>query len=155
MAKKSNASSSVFYPPVSFYFKVEFSGIKNSTDSSFQEVSGMEASIKTEDIVEGGENRFTYKVPVSTDYSNLVLKRGLVAAKSDLITWVKTILGSDFSARITTKKITVKLLDEKGNPLRQWDFFEAYPVKWSVSNFNAENNEIAIESLEFAYQYFK
>ncbi|MEZ4858757.1 MAG: phage tail protein [Flavobacteriaceae bacterium] len=30
----------------------------------------------------------------------------------------------------------------------------AYPVKWNVSDLNAEENKIAIETIELAYNYF-
>ena len=51
--------------------------------------------------------------------------------------------------------LTVKLLNEEHDPLVTWNVVSAYPVKWSVSDFNAEQSEIAIETIELAYNYFR
>jgi len=36
-----------------------------------------------------------------------------------------------------------------------WKVINAWPKKWSVSEFNAEQNSIAVESLELNYSYFE
>ena len=36
-----------------------------------------------------------------------------------------------------------------------WDFYNAYPVKYAVSDLKAQESEIVIESLELAYTYFE
>ena len=50
--------------------------------------------------------------------------------------------------------ITVTLLDDQHNPLSTWSITKAYPVKWTTSDFKAQENSIAIETLELAYQNF-
>jgi phage tail-like protein len=148
-------ATETFYPPVSFYFNVEFQGLPNSTgnlDASFQEVSGLSATVETTPIAEGGENRFTHKVPVRVSYEKLVLKRGL-SKDSALLKWV-----SDSISQFQFSPITlyIHLLNEAGPsaPLLTWEVVNAYPIKWSISNFNSEQNAIAIESLELNYEYF-
>ncbi len=141
-----------YYPPVGFHFKVEFDGITNKVnDHQFQSVSGLSVDLETEEIAEGGENRFKHKIPVRTKYPNLVLKRGLLI-DSGLIDWCKKAI-EDFE--IEPINLTVKLLNEKHEPLLTWDVVHAYPVKWTVEDFNAEENKLAIESLELTYNYFK
>ena len=54
--------------------------------------------------------------------------------------------------RLELKNIVVKLLDPKGNELMSWEIEGAYPVKWSISNLNATENNVAVETIEFAYQ---
>ena len=49
--------------------------------------------------------------------------------------------------------MSVALLDSKGQPARSWGFVNAWPVSWQVEAFNASKNEVAIEKLEFSYQY--
>lgn len=45
---------STVYPPVSFHFKVEFSGISSQeSDVQFQSVSGLSVDIETEEFAEG------------------------------------------------------------------------------------------------------
>jgi len=141
-----------YYPPVGFHFKVEFQDIENKTnDHQFQSVSGLSVDLETEEIAEGGENRFKHKIPVRTKYPNLVLKRGLLI-DSGLIEWCKKAI-EDFE--IQPINLTIKLLNEKHEPLLTWNVVHAYPVKWTVEDFNAEENKLSIESLELSYNYFK
>jgi len=139
------------YPPVAFYFTLSFEG--ESGESSFKEVSGISMEMDTEEIAEGG-NSYKHRVPTSVKFSNLVLKRGLVPKDSAIVQWCSDTLESGLSTGITTKSITVSLLDEEANPLSTWNFQNAWPVKWSVSDFHSMNNEIAIETLEFSYSAF-
>lgn len=140
-----------YYPPVSFHFKVEFNGISaQETDVQFQSVSGLSVDIDTEEFAEGGQNKFKHKVPVRTKYPNLVLKRGMVT-DSILIGWCRNAIEN---FQFKPIDLTVKLLNEEHEPLVTWNVIHAYPVKWAVDDFNAEENKLAIETIELAYNYF-
>lgn len=143
-----------FYPPVAFYFTVSFAGISTTVDAGFMEVSGIDASIETEEYHESGENRFKHRLPTGVKFSELELKRGFVASNSDLGKWCRDTVETDFSAPIVTKDITVSLLDEKGTPIMSWNFFNAWPVKWEISKFNSKDSEVAVETLKFSFNYF-
>jgi phage tail-like protein len=39
-------------------------------------------------------------------------------------------------------------------PLMVWNVVGAYPVRWEVSEFNAEESKLAIETIELKYRYF-
>lgn len=141
-----------YYPPVGFHFKVEFLGISSKqNDHQFQSVSGLSVDLETEEIAEGGENRFKYKLPVRTKYPNLVLKRGLLL-DSGVIDWCQKAFAN---LEIKPVDIIVKLLNEEHDPLLSWNIVSAYPIKWDVGEFNAEENKLVIETLELAYNYFK
>ena len=51
-------------------------------------------------------------------------------------------------------QIAVILLNEDHQPLKTWNVFNAWPRKWSVSDFNAQENALVIETLELSYNYF-
>ena len=138
-----------YYPPLGFHFRVEFAN--QSDEYQFQSVSGLSVNLETEEINEGGENRFSHRLPVKTKYPNLILKRGLLV-HSGLIDWCrKAMEGFDFEPT----DLIIKLLNEKNEPLMSWNVVHAWPVKWSVGEFNAEESQIVIESLELTYSYFK
>jgi phage tail-like protein len=141
-----------YYPPVGFHFKVEFPGVgTEDADSRFQEVSGLTAEITTEELVVGGENRFTYRLPVRAKYSNLVLKRGMLK-DSGLVGWFRNAVEA---FQFKPVDVNVYLLNEKHEVSASWVFIQAYPVKWVVSDFKASENALVIESIELAYQYFR
>lgn len=142
-----------YYPPVSFHFSVNIEGLSTTVDHDirFQEVSGLNVSIDEETLEEGGENRFVHRLPGRVKYEKLVLKRGLLKG-SALIGWFRDAVES---YRFDPKNVTVYLLNEEHEPLEAWTFVQAYPVKWSISSFNAQNNEIAIETIELNFQFFR
>jgi phage tail-like protein len=139
------------YPPVSFHYIVTFNGIGGKTiDTQFQSVSGLSAEMETEPVKEGGENRFTHVLPVRSTYSDLVLKRGL-AKDSDLLDWFHDTFENMMIHPVT---IDISLLNEEHEPLVSWNVVHAWPKKWSLSDLDAEQNAIAIETLELHYRTF-
>ena len=140
-----------FYPPVSFSFSVSIGGVKGSNEGSFQEVSGLQVRLGTEEVKEGGENRFVHKLPTPPKYENLILKRGMLNMSSPLITWARKGLES---FTFETKTVLISLLDENGSPLASWNVDNAYPVSLLVSEFKAQENNIAVETLELAFNNF-
>jgi len=152
------------YPPVSFFFEVIFQGEgldKQLAETRFQSVTGLSAELQTTTIKEGGENRFEHIVPMRAKYSALVLKRGLVH-DSKVAKWcTDAIVNFD----IRPMNLLIHLLNVQRPvdslpplgvvPLMSWKVINAWPKKWSVSTFDAQKSEIAIESLELNYQYFE
>jgi len=146
-----NPIDKLLYPPVSFHFLVSFVGPQfNPTEIRFQSVSGLEVSMETETYREGGENRFVHTVPTRAKYSNLVCKRGLLL-DSKLINWA---MNSINNLEIQPTNMVVSLLNESHLPLMTWNVVNAFPIKWSISEFNGEQSGIAIETFELYYQYF-
>ena len=138
-----------YYPPLGFHFKVEFANLKSEFE--FQSVSGLTLELDTEEIAEGGENRFKHTLPVRAKFPNLVLKRGLLA-DSSLVKWCRDAI-EDFN--ISPTDITISLLNEEHEPLMTWNVVHAYPLKWAMADFNAEESKLVIETIELAYNYFK
>jgi len=141
-----------YVPPVGFHFRVEVLGLSpNDSDIRFSDVSGLSTELSTEEVAEGGENRFLQKYPVQTKYTDLVLKRGLLK-NSKITEWIEECIQQLI---ISPKNIDIMLLDEEHTPLMTWHLVNAYPVKWAVSDFSARNNTIVVETLQLYYQYFK
>lgn len=142
----------IYRPPAGFSFLVKFDFSPNVFDVSFQSVSGLSVEYEFETYKEGGENRFEHKLPVRTRYSDLVLKRGFVFAGSYLYQWCqRAFRDRDFQPA----NVIVSLLNEAFVPLKTWNVVHAVPKKWSLSDFNANENAVVVETLELSYQYFE
>jgi phage tail-like protein len=141
----------LLYPVPGFHFSVSFEKLlpAAAVDLRFQEVSGLSAELVTEELAVGGENGFVYKMPVRTRFPNLVLKRGLTLAPSKLTKWAEDAI---YYFDIKPINVQVVLLNDRHLPVAAWAFKNAFPVKIAVSDFNAQNNSIVIESFELAYQ---
>lgn len=139
-------------PPVGFYFMVTFliNGwvfLPNPLDIRFQKVSGMISTIETQEVREGGENLFVHKLPNRITYDNLVLERGMV---------IGSLLHEEFDLAMSTLRfqpgsVFVMLLNAQAAPIAGWLFQGTYPIKWSVSNLDATQNALVIETMELTY----
>jgi len=144
------ANPNSYYPPWAFYFKVEFGISQNADDVRFQSVSGLSVEYEYEMFREGGENRFEHKLPGRTSYSNVTFKRGMLT-NSEVTRWL---FAAFRNREFTPSDVTVILMNEKGEPLRTWKIAHAIPKNWMVSDLNANDNAIMIETLELTYRYF-
>ncbi len=138
------------YPPVGFHFRVDFVGIGNEADARFTEVGGLAVELGSEEVIEGGENRFVQKYPTCAKYPELVLKRGLLK-RSDTWRWIEQCI-VDYDIKLCN--VDIHLLNEAHEPLMTWHVIGAWPTKWAVGDLNATNNTYAVESMQLAYQYF-
>lgn len=137
--------------PVVFHFKVEVGGAADDQDIRFQEASGIGAEIGVEDLREGGLNEYVHRLPTGAKYGNLVLKRGYVK-DSGVAQWCRRAIEA-FS--FEPRDVQVSLLDETHAPVAAWTFSGAYPVKWRLADLKAQDNALAIETLELAYRMYR
>jgi phage tail-like protein len=131
-------------PYLNFNFKVEIDGI---TRAAFHEASGFDSTIDAIEHREGGENTTPRKLPGMTKYSSIVLKRG-VTDDTELYDWHRRAVNGDVQRR----NGSIVLLDRQGNERVRWNFVSAWPAKWDGPDFNAEGNDVAIETLELAHE---
>jgi len=136
--------------PVVFYFELSFKGV----DAAFQEVTGISKQMGIEEVSSGGENRFKYRLPTVTTNENLILKRAMIPAGSKLLAWCAQCIDGGLATKIETRDITVSLFDANRQVCCKWIFYNAYPIKYSVSDLHSQKNELLIESIEMAYTYF-
>jgi phage tail-like protein len=148
-----------YFPPPAFAFTVTVAGtgtalqLQSATDGSFQDVSGIDATIETEAVTEGGENRFIHQLPGATKYPNLVLRRGYFTKASFLSEWAAQTVGSTLNQPILTQTLLVMLIGPDQVPLVSWNFARAWPVRWVTGPFDSMKNEVLTEVLEFSYAY--
>lgn len=137
--------------PVGFYFRLSFKG----EDAAFQEVSGISKELHVEEVTSGGENRFKYRLPTVVSSPNLVLKRALIPSGSELADWCASTMDDGLVAAVQAHDVSVSLLDEDGSVTVMWTFYNAYPIKYVISDLKSQENSLVIESIELAYTYFE
>lgn len=123
----------------------------------FMEISGLEVSVETEEVSEGGQNSFVHKLPGRMTWPNITLKRGITQNDS-LLAWLNRSSGEQFAAngnKLARSTAAITLIGPAGNRLRAWEFEGAFPVKWSGPNFAVSSSEAAIEELEITHHGFR
>lgn len=133
-------------PYGNYNFLVE---IDNITRAAFQEASGFDSSIDVVEHREGGENTTLRKLPAMTKYSNITLKWGTTDDR-ELYDWHRQWVTGDPAAK--RKNGSIVLLDRAGQEKVRWNFVNAWPAKWTGPSFNAEGNDVSIETLELAHE---
>ena len=134
----------LFNPAI--WFRLEIQG---QSVGYFTEASGLTAEVETMTYNEGGRNEFVHKLPSRMKHPNLVLKRGMTKVK-DQQTWFDE---SYNGPKQTT--VTVTMLDEHAEPVQAWTFANAFPVKWTGPQFNAQQNTLATEAIEIVHEGIK
>ncbi len=132
-------------PYLNYNFVVEIDGIQRA---AFQEVSGLDSTIEVTEYSEGGDTT-PRKLPGRTTYSNIVLKWG-ISDDTDLYDWHRRVAES--GSEIERKDGAIVLQDRRGQEVRRWDFFNAWPTVWNGPDLNAASSEVAIETLELAHE---
>jgi len=117
-------------------------------DALFTEVSGLGGEIEFEEYKEGGVNDFVHKLPTMAKYSNLILKTGLTSNEL-FYEWFEKIAQGETDLR--TVEINLLDLENNNSVLKSWTFYNAYPVKISQTDLNAQTNGIVIDTIELAH----
>ena len=134
------------WPLPKFYFMVD---IGDQTNLPFQEVSGLDVEAQPIEYRAGNNKVFsTIKMPGITKSSNITLKKGIFVKDNKFFDWVAKIKMNTVE-RVT---VTIKLLDDNGDPTMVWTLNNAWPTKITGTDMKSEGNEVAVEILEIAHE---
>ncbi|MGI2296654.1 phage tail protein [Paenibacillus sp. GXUN7292] len=131
----------------SYRFMVELDGL---LVAGFSEVGGLVVETDTEEYAEGGLNQFVHRFPSRTKHVPLSLKRGMTLS-DELWNWYANVV----EGQIERKSGSIILYNERDQEFRRWNFYDAYPTKWSGPDLNASASEIAVEYIELTHNGFK
>lgn len=135
-------------------FLIEVDGVEIGR---FSEISGLEVTVETEEIKEGGQNSFVHRVPGRMTWPNIRLKRGITQTDS-LLQWLQKSSGEGFAGngnKLQRSTAAITLVGPAGERLRSWEFDGAFPVKWTGPNFAVSSSDMAVEELEITHHGFR
>jgi phage tail-like protein len=115
---------------------------------AFQEVTGLGAQLEVVAYAEGGRNDSVRQLPLRHSWNRITLKRGVVRDPG-LWSWYQAGLADSLGAR---RDGAVILLGLDGQPAAAWAFHGGLAAKWSGPDLHAEQNAVAVESLEIAHE---
>lgn len=138
------------WPVAKFHYEVEIDG----TPISFQEVSGLETETTVIEYRHGDSEIFSpNKSAGLIKTSNLVLKKGIFHDDEDSLEFWKAITEEKaYYTQDDRMDIVVSLLDEQGEAVMSCNLTSCFPIKYSFTDLKSDANEVAIESIEFAYE---
>lgn len=135
------------WPLPKFYFKVTFSSFPNEVH--FQEVSGLDPESQIIEYRHGDNKAFApIKMPGINKVGNVTLKKGVFQKEDDFWEWYNNIKMNT----IKRQDVVIQLLDETGNPTMTWTLTNAWPTKITSTDLKSDGKEVAVESIELAYE---
>jgi phage tail-like protein len=125
------------YPLAAYNYRVTIAG----TSMSFSEVSGLTIEYEKVTYKHGlsfweGESIKSYRYD---KYVPVTLKKGIIKGGKQLYDWIKA---------MDTRNLDISLCDENGSPVVTWRIGKAVPLKLAAPSFQANSNEVAIETFD-------
>lgn len=128
-----------------YNFKVEIDGVSRN---GFREVSGLDATSDPILYREGDRKVYTeQKLPGLVKYGPITLKYGITDDHS-LWDWRKKTI----DGKTERKNGSIILMDTSGEEKVRWNFVDAWPSKYTAPSFNAQGNEVALETFEISHE---
>jgi len=134
-------------PYSAFNFTVTING---AVVAAFQEVSGLDSENTPIEYREGGDAFNTVRKLVGLEkYSNLTLKRGLTGT---LLPWQwRQEVRDGGTAFPPVRNVVIQLQNEQHVNVYKWTLTNAWCTKLSGPALKGQGNELAIETMELAY----
>jgi phage tail-like protein len=135
------------YPLPVYNYVVEIDG----AGVAFSEVSGLGISYETTTYKEsptesGAPGPRIMQMPAQRSAPTITLKKGIVTGVSvpALYGWISGIQTN----QVVKKDIQIRLCDENGAAKISWTVINAFPTKLDAPSFDANSNDVAVESME-------
>ena len=121
----------------------------------FSGCEGLSAEYSFDEVMEGGNNAFVYKLPGRVKYQNVKLTRLINADSMQVAAWF-----SSYQNRGTNRSTaTITMYDHHNqagnNILCKWTLRDVHPLKWTGPSFAADGNGVAKETVELSHHGFE
>ncbi len=138
------------FPVAKFYFTVEVNG----QSIRCHEVTGLEQESEILEYRFGSSVSFvTMKRQGLLKTSRLVIKKAVFSGDNMLAEiWNESDNKGYNSHSNNVMNLLVRLLDENGETVMSWKVNAAVPCKFSGGDYQAQTNEVSMETIEFVHE---
>lgn len=134
------------WPLPKFYFSVQ---LGEDQSVSFQEVDGLDSETQVIEYRHGDSpSYYPIKMPGIGKVGNVTMKKGIFVNDKRFWDWYNEIKLNTIKRRT----VVINLLDETNTPKMVWTLNNAWPTKLTGTDLKSEGNEVAVESIEIAYE---
>ncbi len=134
------------WPLPKFYFNVQLGDDKSV---NFQEVDGLNSETKVIEYRHGNSPTFyPIKMPGLGQVGNVTMRKGIFVNDNRFWAWYNEIKLNTIKRRT----VIINLLDQTGAAKMTWTLNNAWPTKITGTDLKSEGNEVAVESVEIAYE---
>jgi phage tail-like protein len=147
------------YPLTKMNFKVSVAEVDGT--AAFSQVTGIEASVDVIEFRQGNANSLApVKIPGLVKHGNVTLRFGYTL-DSAFKTWIQECV-SETRGEIPRNNVQIELIDINGGAPQQlsteitgtrvWLLTNAWVTKYTAPELDAKTSDVAIESVELAYE---
>lgn len=148
------------YPLTKMNFLVTLGG--TGDQAAFTEVTGVDATVEVIEFRQGNAGSLApVKIPGLVKHGNVTFKMGYTT-NAGFKTWIMDCVKETRKA-IPRKDVTIELIDitkeapvtlktDTESPNRIWKLKNAWVTKYTAPDLNSTASEVAIESVEVAYE---
>ena len=147
------------YPLTKMNFLVTVDTVAGT--AAFSEVTGIEATVDVIEFRQGNAGSLApVKIPGLVKHGNVTLRMGYIL-ESAFKTWIQECV-SETRGQMPRYDVTIELIDINGGApntkvdsvtgTRVWLLTNAWVAKYTGPDLNASTSEVAIESVELAYE---
>lgn len=134
-------------PPSNGVTSLAINSLSGNIEGGFNECTGLEVSLEIEDYKAGGVNDRVLKFPTRLSYGRITLKKGLIKDPK-LWQWIAGFA----EGKVVRRDGLITLLDGKREAHTVWQFRRGLPASYRAPSFHAEQNAVAIESVEIEHE---
>ena len=149
----------LYYPLTKMNFLVHVDTVEGP--AAFSEVTGIEATVDVIEFRQGNANSLApVKIPGLVKHGNVTLKMGYTL-DSAFKTWIQECV-SETRGQMPRYNVQIEMIDINGGApqavaqavtgTRVWQLTNAWVTKYTAPDLNALQSEVAIETVELAYE---
>src|SRR6266404_2591555 len=129
-------------------FRVEIDSIDSGT---FRKCAGLKTESEVFEYQEGGDNETVRKLIGPTKAANIVLTKGFVSDPARF-KWRDEIASSGTKKIARRNGSLVALAADGKTEVGRWNFQKAWPVRWEMTEFDANTGQALCAVLELAVE---
>ena len=131
-------------PALALTYKCTIDGLISL--GTWTKIEGLGFSYQVTQYREGGVNGYMRKIIGPVTYENVRLSRPVDSDSELIYIWLMANL-----IQIVPQTMAITALNSAGEEVTTWNLAGVVPVKWSGPSLDINGNQIAMETLELAY----
>ena len=135
-------------PQLSHLFKIEIESIDSAT---FTKCAGLKTETEIFELPEGGKNDYVVKLVGQSRASNIVLTHGIITDPA-LFKWREEIVNGGTNKIKRRNGSIIAMADDGKTEVGRWNFQNAWPVRWEMSDFDSRQSGVSCQILELAVE---
>ena len=143
-----------------FYLELKLANGNDTIDATFLECQGFKRSQEAIEICEVSPQKWgnansgrvvRTKIPGNAKTENIILRRGMTNSMT-LWNWFAQVEAGKWAEQRRDGSLVI--YNQAGEEQARFDFQQAFPVRYSASDVNAQSGDIEIEEVEIAVDSF-